>query len=136
MGSEDLGSDVKSFFEKTKMKFLLVFALLVCCSFVSLTAKTVDETDILNAETDGEVVRSIGVLDESLIRRETRDLDKQKNKDKDKKSKLKRTDKVEKKNGKRQRSKLKKRKKEGEGKNNKEKGTKIGKRKKKRKNQN
>merc|ERR1712037_1055982 len=136
MGSEDLGSDVKGFFEKTKMKLYLVFALLVCCSFVSLSAKTVDETDIVNAETDGEMVRSIGPLDESLIRRETRDLDKQKNKDKDKKSKLKSKDKVEKKNGKMSKSKLKKRKKEGKGKNNKEKGNKIGKRRKKRKNQN
>merc|ERR1712037_444885 len=135
---EDLGSNVVKGFQKkvVKMKSLLVFALLVCCSVFTLTAKTVEETDVLNAETDGEMVRGIGLLDEFLIRRETRDLDKQKNRDTDKNSKLKRKDKVEKKNGKTSKSKLKKRKKEGKGRNKKEKGNKIGKRKKKKKNQN
>jgi len=109
---------------------------LVCCSVFTLTAKTVEETDVLNAETDGDMVRGIGLLDEFLIRRETRDLDKQKNRDTDKNSKLKRKDKIEKKNEKTSKSKLKKRKKEGKGKNKKEKGSAIGKRKKKKKNQN
>jgi len=104
------------------------------CSFVTLTAKTVDQRDILNAESDGEMVGG-SVLDGLLIRRETRDLDKEKNKDKDKKSKLKSKDKVKKKNGKTSKSKLKKKKKEEKGNNKKQKGTKIGKRKKKKKDQ-
>jgi len=119
------------------MKSVLVFALFVCFFFVTLTAKTVDQTDILNAEADGEMVRG-SVLDGLLIGRETRDLDKQKNKNKDKKSKLKskdKPDKVKKKNGKRSKRKLKRNKKEGKGNHEKQKGTKRGKRKKKKKGQ-
>jgi len=84
------------------MKSVLVFALFVCFFFVTLTAKTVDQTDILNAEAEGEMMRG-SVLDGVLVRRETRDLDKQKKKNKNKKSKLKskdKPDKVKKKNGK------------------------------------
>merc|ERR550532_464300 len=83
------------------MKSVLVLALFVCFFFVTLTAKTVDQTDILNAEAEGEMVRG-SVLDGVLKGGETRDLDKQKNKNK--KSKLKskdKPDKVKKKNGKR-----------------------------------
>ena len=115
------------------MKFVLVFALFVCFFFVTLTAKT----DILNAEAEGEMMRG-SVLDGVLIRRETRDLDKQKNKNKNKKSKLKskdKPDKVKKKNGKRSKRKLKKNQKEGKGKYKKQKGNKRGKRKKKKKGQ-
>ena len=117
------------------MKSVLVFALFVCFFFVTLTAKTVDQTDILNAEAEGEMMRG-SVLDGVLVRRETRDLDKQKNKNKDKKSKLKskdKPDKVKKKNGKTSKRKLKrnKNKKEGKGNNKKQKGTKREKRKKK-----
>merc|ERR1712210_157972 len=101
--SEHLGSNVKGFFKKsTKMKSVLVLALFVCFFFVTLAAKTVDQTGILNAEAEGEMVRG-SVLDGVLIGREARDLDKQKNKNKDKKSKLKskdKPDKVKKKNGK------------------------------------
>merc|ERR1711874_44380 len=101
------------------MKSLLVFALLVC-SFATLTATTVDKTDIINAdEGDGETL--IGsLLDTLLLQRKTRDLDKQKKKNKDKKSKLKSKDqpnKARRKNGKTSKGKLKTNKKEGEGAN-------------------
>merc|ERR550532_3168275 len=104
------------------MKSVLVLALFVCFFFVTLTAKTVDQTDILNAEAEGEMVRG-SVLDGVLKGRETRDLDKQKNENK--KSKLKSKDKLDKdkkKNGKRSKRKLKRNKKEGKGNHEKQKG--------------
>merc|ERR1712029_41044 len=119
-----------------KMKSLLVFALFVC-SFVILTAKTAGNTNIANAEGDGEILTG-SLLDKPLLRRETRDLKKQKKRIKDKKNKVKskdKADKAKKKNGKTSNGKLKKNKKEGKGTNKKQKGNKIGKRKKKEKTQ-
>jgi len=107
------------------MKPLLVFALLFC-SFVTLTANTVDEKDILNAEADGEKMIAANILDELLIRREIRSLDKKKEKkNKDKKSKLKSKDKERKKKTNSKSNKNKKEKKRG--------NKKIGKRTKKKK---
>merc|ERR1712179_420330 len=91
---ERVRSNVKGvyFLKKvTKMKSLLIFALLFCSS-VTLTANTVDGKDILKAEVVGEK-RIANVLDELLIKRETRGLDK----NKEKKSKLKSRDKDRKK---------------------------------------
>jgi len=110
------------------MKSLLMFALLFC-SFVTLTANTADEKDISNAEVAGNEKRIANVLDELLISREKRGLDK--NKNKDKKSKLKSRDKDRTK--KTSNSKSKKNKKQQNRGNKKQKGNKIGKRTKKKK---
>jgi len=107
------------------MKSLLIFALLFCSSVILLTANTVDEKDISNAEAGGEKRVAANVLDELLIMREKRGLDK------NKKSKLKSRDKDKKK--KTSNSKLKKNKKEKTRGNMKQKGNKIGKRTKKKK---
>merc|ERR1712029_129036 len=95
-----------------KMKSLLFFALFVF-SFVILTAQTAGNTNIANAEGDVEELSS-SLLDKPLLRRETRDLNKQKKKIKDKKNKVKskdKLDKAKKKNGKTSNGKLKKNKK-------------------------
>jgi len=100
------------------LKSLLLFALLAG-SFVTLTAKNVDELDIENVNGDGAIAGD-SVLDRPLLSRKTRDLNKQKKNSKDKK------DKADKRNGDKAKGKLKTNKKEGKGANKSNKSNRKG----------
>merc|ERR1711971_556772 len=111
---------VKPFFLSKMLKSLLLFALLAG-SFVTLTAKNVEESDIENVNGDGTIAGDDSVLDRPLLWRKTRDLNKQKKQKNKSKSKDKK-DKAERRNENKGKGKLKKNKKEGKGTNNSNKG--------------
>merc|ERR1712181_175317 len=111
-----MGGDVKA--SSKMLKSLLLFALLAG-SFVTLTAKNVDELDIENVNGDGAIAGD-SVLDRPLLSRKTRDLNKQKKNSKDKK------DKADKRNGDKAKGKLKTNKKEGKGANKSNKSNRKG----------
>merc|ERR1711971_696320 len=97
---------VKPFFLSKMLKSLLLFALLAG-SFVTLTAKNVEESDIENVNGDGTIAGDDSVLDRPLLWRKTRDLNKQKKQKNKSKSKDKK-DKAERRNENKGKGKLKK----------------------------